>query len=68
MIKTIKIELEVEVYGKYSPQGRYQYDSPPNPECYEIERVMLGTLDLTEQLDKLNFDFAELENQILDNI
>jgi hypothetical protein len=29
---------------------------------------MLGTLDLTEQLDKLNFDFAELENQILDNI
>jgi hypothetical protein len=73
--KTIYIEIEVEVEGKYikeQPGSFYRSNGdpgdPPEPAQFEIQSVKHGNKDITKHLDDINFDWYALEEEILDEI
>lgn len=66
--QTVKIELEVDVTGIYTPYYPSRDGlTPPEEPTFEITNVTLGDLDITKELDKLNFDFCVIEDAILNN-
>lgn len=75
IIKKITIELEVEINGKYSkgsPGSFYNSngdpgDPPEYPE-YEIHSVTYDKKDITEMLESANFDWQQLEEEIIQDI
>jgi hypothetical protein len=69
MIKTIKIELEVDVVCDITPE-RPSRDrlTPPEYASVEIQDVMLAGKNITTLLELSGFDFENIETAILDNI
>lgn len=74
-IKTVerRIEITVEVSGKYHPEigGSFYRENgdpgdPPEPAEFEIHKVTLAGVDITEALDASGFDWSSLEDTILD--
>jgi len=65
MIKTIKIEIEVDVICDITPE------TPSRDRLYasvEIQDVMLAGKNITTLLELSGFDFENIETAILDNI
>lgn len=75
LTKTIYLEIEVEIEGNHSP-GRpgtfYRSNGdpgdPPEPEEFEIQSVKWQGVDISSMLDKENFDWSSLEEEILEDI
>jgi hypothetical protein len=69
MIKTIKIEIEVDVVCDITPE-RPSRDRLTLPEyaSVEIQDVMLAGKNITTLLELSGFDFENIETAILDNI
>jgi hypothetical protein len=73
--KKISVEIEVEVDGNYtkgSPGSFYRSNGdpgdPPEPPVFEIYSVHFGEKDITKMLDDANFDWFQLEQEIIDDI
>ena len=64
----ISIEIEVEVSGNYHPASNGSYEQPPESSEFEIQTVWWQGMDITDMLDKENFDFSEMEEQCLEQI
>ena len=69
MIKTIKIEIEVDVVCDITPE-RPSFDRLTPPEYTEvvINQVFLHGKDITSLLELSGFDFEQVENEILENL
>lgn len=69
MIKTIKIEIEVDVVCDITPE-RPSFDrlTPPEYAEVEIKDVLLAGKNITNLLELSGFDFEQIENDILENI
>lgn len=72
---TITIDVEVEVYGHYTPEvpeKRYLSNGDPGdpsePERFDIISVSWNGLDITKKLDDEEFDYADLEDDCLTKI
>lgn len=74
---TVKLYLEIEVevegtYHKGSPGSFYRANGdpgdPPEPPEFEIHEVSWQGVNITEMLDKENFDFVSIESDCLDNL
>ena len=75
MSKKITLEIEVEVEGKFyegSPGSFYRSNGdpgdPPEPSSFEIDKVFWGDLDITKNLDKIDFDFYSLEEECINDV
>jgi len=73
--KTIYLEIEVEIEGSYSagrPGTFYRSNGdpgdPPEPAEFEIHSVKWQGVDISPMLDKENFDWFALEEEILEDI
>jgi len=64
----ISIEIEVEVLGNYNPASSGTYEEPSEPSEFEIKKVLWQDKDISEMLDKENFDFSQMEEQCLEQI
>lgn len=78
-METVKIEInltiEVEVKGKYykGSDGTFYKSNgdvgdPPEPAEFEIREILWQGKDITEMLDKENFDFQSLELDCIEKI
>ena len=69
MIKTIKIEIEVDVVCDITPE-RPSFDrlTPPEYAEVEIKDVLLAGKNITNLLELSGFDFEQVENEILENL
>lgn len=69
MIKTIKIEIEVDVICDITPETPSRDRlTPPEYASVEIQDVMLAGKNITNLLELSGFDFENIETAILDNI
>lgn len=70
MISTIKYKnIELDVHGMYHksiPGGNY--DTQPMGECFEIEKISYRDTDVTDLLDSLAVDFADIEQIVLEQV
>lgn len=73
--KTITIEIEVDIEGNYykGTNGTYYRSNgdpgdPPEPPEYEIQSVIFNKQDITQLLDEANFDWQQLEEEIIQDI
>ena len=64
----IYLEIEVEVEGEYSPEYSGTYDTPPIPNTFEIQSVIWNGVDITKPLDKDNFDWLQMEEDVLEEL
>jgi hypothetical protein len=64
----INLTFEVEVKGKYRKPFYGNYENPPESAEFEIEKVEWQDKDITEILDKENFDWSSLEEEIIEII
>ena len=69
MIKTIRIEIEVDVVCDITPE-RPSFDrlTPPEYAEVEIKDVLLAGKNITNLLELSGFDFQDIENEILENL
>lgn len=69
MIKTVKIQIEVDVICNITPE-RYSFDrlTPPEYAEVEIKDVLLGEKSISDLLELSGFDFQDIENEILENL
>jgi len=58
------LDLPILVEGTYEPGRDNGYWDPPDPECFEVEKVMLGEWDITEVIEAANA-FDEIEEVVL---
>lgn len=69
-----EITITVDVDGEYSaPRSGVRYTSngdgwPDEPAEYSITKVTLMGVDITKALEEYGFDFAALEQEILDSL
>jgi len=69
MIKTIKIEIEVDVVCDITPERPSRdYYTPPEYAEVEIKDVLLAGKNITNLLELSGFDFEQVENEILENL
>jgi len=61
----IYLEIEVEVTGCYSSGYYGSYETPSVPETFEIEKVVWNDTDITKALDKDDFDWIQMEEDVL---
>ena len=61
----IYLEIEVEVTGYYSSGYYGSYETPSVPETFEIEKVVWNDTDITKALDKDDFDWIQMEEDVL---
>lgn len=73
--KKITLEIEVEIEGKFyegSPGSFYRSNGdpgdPPEPSSFEINKVIWDGLDITKNLDQIDFDFYSLEEECINDI
>jgi len=73
--KKITIEVEVEIEGSFSPgspgcwyRANGDPGDPPEPPSFEINSVKFKETDITKMLDDANFDWFQLEQEIIDDI
>ena len=71
----IYLEIEVEVEGGYQQGSSGSFykangdpGEPPEEPQFEIHSVLWQGIDITEMLDKENFDFGSLESDCLETI
>lgn len=64
----INLEIEVDVIGNYAKPYSGSYDQPPEPSEFEIINVLWQGNDITESLDKENYEWNDLENQCIEEI
>lgn len=64
----INLEIEVDVVGSYIKPYSGSYDQPPEPAGFEIINVLWQGNDITESLDKENYEWNDLENQCIEEI
>ena len=59
---TIKLNgVELDIKGTYYPaSGGFDYWTPPEPACFEIDEVKICSFDATELLDFKMDDIEEL--------
>jgi hypothetical protein len=62
------LEIEVEVEGHYSSGSYGSYETPPSPEEFEIQKVSWNGTDITKALDKDNFDWVQMEEDVLEEL
>jgi hypothetical protein len=69
MIKTVTIQIEVDVVCDITPE-RPSMDrlTPPEYASVVIQDVMLAGKNVTELLELSGFDFEQIENDILENL
>lgn len=69
MIKTVKIQIEVDVVCDITPERPSRdYYTPPEYASVEIKDVLLAGKNITELLELSGFDFEQVENEILENL
>ena len=75
VIVEIKLQVEVEVSGKYHKQipGTYYQrngdpGTPPEPAQFEIDKVYWQGLDITPMLDIEDYNYYEIEERCLEKI
>ena len=69
MIKTVTIQIEVDVVCDITPERPSRdYYTPPEYASVEIQDVLLAGKNITSLLELSGFDFEQLENEILENI
>lgn len=69
MIKTVKIEIEVDVICDITPERPSRdYYTPPEYASVEIKDVLLAGKNITSLLELSGFDFEQIENEILENL
>ncbi len=64
----ISIEIEVEVLGNYNHAISGNYEQPSEPSEFEIKKVLWQDKDISEMLEKENYDFDYLEEQCIEEI
>ena len=69
MIKTVTIQIEVDVVCDITPERQSRdYYTPPEYAEVEIKDVMLAGKNITELLELSGFDFEQVETEILENL
>ena len=64
----LSIEIEVEVLGNYVPALSGTYEQPGESSEFMIEKVLWQDKDISEMLNIENYDFADIEEQCLEEI
>jgi hypothetical protein len=64
----LSIEIEVEVLGNYVPASSGTYEQPGESSEFMIEKVLWQDKDISEMLNIENYDFADIEEQCLEEI
>jgi hypothetical protein len=68
MIKTVTIQIEVDVICDITPErGSRDYYTPPEHASVDIQDVLLAGKNITTLLELSGFDFEQIENKILEN-
>jgi len=64
----VYLEIEVEVTGYYSSGYSGSYETPSVPDSFEIEKVSWNGTDITSALDKDDFDWIQMEEDVLEEL
>lgn len=65
---TIILEIDVDVTGVFHKEIGATYLTPPEPACFEIQKVEYEGIDITKLLDAANFDFEQMEQDVLEEL
>ena len=66
--RTINIEIDVDVYGKYHKGKAATYYDPCESAEFEIKQVMWKGIDITKFLIDTDLDWYNLEEKCLNEI
>lgn len=71
MIRNVNIvykDLELTVNGYHSPYVKGTYDTPHDNECFEIDRIYWGNINVTPIFESLMTDWCEIEEKCLERL